>query len=100
MTTKKVSKIFLKFGGKNPQVYLIIIRDDLKTTPSAFHFVEWSLYFVYIFRMGLNFLIKFCSPDPRFNRIILKSLYLKFKTSAHAHIANACYYAFFTNFLT
>ena len=32
------------------------------------------------------FLTKFGSSDPSFNRIILKLLYLKFKTSAHAQI--------------
>ena len=66
------------------------------------HSASWkySMYFVYIFRTGWNFLIKFCSSDPSFNRNILRSLYLKFKTSAHAHIAIAYYYALFTNFLT
>ena len=71
------------------------------------HFILWkystswkySLYFVYIFRMCWNFLIKFCSSDPSFDRNILRFLYLKFKTSAHAHITIAYYYALFTNFL-
>ena len=44
----------------------------------AFHFVEMQSVFFYIFRMGWNFLIKFCSSDPSFNRNILSSLYLKF----------------------
>ena len=35
-----------------------------------------SLYFVYIFRTGWKFLIKFCSPDPSFNGNIL-SLYIE-----------------------
>ena len=66
------------------------------------HSTSWKcgLYFVYIFRTGWNFLIKFRSSDPSFNRNILRFLYLKFKTSAHAHIAIAYYYALFTNFLT
>ena len=47
------------------------------------HSTSWkcSLYFVYIFRTGRNFLIKFCSSDLSFSRNILKSLYLKFKKS-------------------
>ena len=65
----------------------------------AFHFVEMQSVFFYIFRMGWNFLIKFCSSDPSFNRNILRSLYLKFKASAHAHIVIAYYYTLFTNFL-
>ena len=55
MTTKKVSKIVLKFLGKNPQVYLIIIREDLKTTPSAFHFVEMQSVFCLYLQNGLEF---------------------------------------------
>ena len=62
--------------------------------------IPQSLYFVYIFRTGWNILIKFCSSDPSFSRNILRSLYLKFKTSAHADIAITYYYALFTNFLT
>ena len=46
------------------------------------------------------FLIEFCSSDPSFDGGVLGSLYLEFKTSAHAHIAIACYYALFTDFLT
>ena len=58
------------------------------------HSTSWkcSLYFVYIFRTGRNFLIKLCSSDPSLSINILRSLYLKFKTSAHAHIANTYYY--------
>ena len=64
-----------------------------------FRFVEMQSVFFYIFRMGWNFLIKCCSSDPSFNRNILRSLYLKFKASAHAHIVIAYYYTLFTNFL-
>ena len=72
------------------------------------HFTSWkyfnlwkcSLHFVYIFKTEWNFLIKFCSSDPSFNGNILRSLYLKFQTSAHAHIAINYYYLLFTNFLT
>ena len=59
-----------------------------------------SLHFVYIFRKDWNFLTKLRSSDPSFNRNILRSLYLKFKTSAHAQIAMAYYYVLFINFLT
>ena len=66
------------------------------------HSTSWkcSLYFFYIFRMGRNFLIRFCSSDPSFNRNILKFLYSKFKTFAHAHIEIANYCVLFTNLLT
>ena len=66
------------------------------------HYTSWKdgLYFACIFRTGWNFLIKFCSSDPSFNRNNSKFLYLKFKTSAHAHTKIAYYYALFTNFLT
>ena len=47
----------------------------------AFHFVEMQSTFFYIFRTDWNFLMKFCSSDPSFNRNILRSLYLKFKPS-------------------
>ena len=57
-------------------------------------------YSVYIFRTDWDFFIKFCSSDPSFNRNILRSLYLKFKTSAHVHIIITYYYVLFTNFLT
>ena len=59
-----------------------------------------SLHFVYIFRKDWNFLTKLCSSDPSFNRNILRSLYLKFKTSADAQIAMTYYYVLFINFLT
>ena len=65
-----------------------------------FHFVKFSLHFVYIYRSNSNFLIKFYSSDPSFNINILTSLYLKFKISAHAHIAITHYYLSFTNFFT
>ena len=59
-----------------------------------------SLDFVYIVRTNWNFLIKFWSSDPSFNRNFLRSLYLKFKTSVHAYIAITYYYVLFTNFLS
>ena len=59
-----------------------------------------SLHFVYIIRTDWNILIELCKPDPSFNRNILRSLYLKFKTSAHAHIATSYFFLLFTNFLT
>ena len=59
-----------------------------------------SLHFVDIFRTNWNFLIKFCSFDPSFNRNILRSQYLKFRTSAHAHIAITYFCVLFTNFLS
>ena len=51
---------------------------------------KWSLYFVYIFRTGWNSLIKFCSSDHSYSRNILRSLYLKFKTSAHCNYLLLC----------
>ena len=65
-----------------------------------FHFVEIQSAFFYIFRADWNFQIKFCSVDPSFNRNILRSLYLKFKASAHVQTAIAHCYVIFTNFLT
>ena len=53
---------------------------------------------IYSEQIGI-FLIKFCSSDPSFNINIFRSLYLKFKTSAHAQIAITHYYVL-TNFLT
>ena len=50
--------------------------------------------------MDWNLLIKFYSFDPSFDRIILRSLYLKFKTSAHAQITITHHYVLFTYFLT
>ena len=43
------------------------------------HSASWkySMYFVYIFRTGWNFLIKFCSTDPIFNRSILRHLRMR-----------------------
>ena len=60
----------------------------------AFHFVEIQSAFCLIFRTDWNFLIKFCSFHPSFNRNILRSIYLNFKTSAHTQIAitpTTCY---------
>ena len=45
-------------------------------------------------RIGV-FSIKFCSSDPSFNRNILRSLYLKFKISAHALILITHWYVLF-----
>ena len=72
------------------------------TPPPPVHSTSWkrSLHFLYIFGTDWNFLIKFCSSDPSFNRDILRSLYLKFQTSAHAHIAITYYYVLFTTFLS
>ena len=44
--------------------------------------------------------MKFCNSDPSFNRNILRSLYLKFNPSAHAHIAITYSFVLFTNFLS
>ena len=52
------------------------------------------ILFISFFRTDWNFLIKFCNSDPSFNRKILTSLYLKFKTSAHAHIAITYYFLY------
>ena len=49
---------------------------------------EFGLYFLYIFTADWNFLIKFYSSDPGFNRNILTSLYLKPETFAHAQLRN------------
>ena len=59
-----------------------------------------SLQFCLFLQNRLEFFIKFCSSDPSFNRNILRSLYLKFKTSAHLDIIITYYYVLFTNFLT
>ena len=50
-------------------------------------------------RIG-TFLIKFCSSDQSFNRNILRSLYFKFRTSAHAQITISCYYVLMEYFWT
>ena len=76
---------------------LVTRKVDLVTVHSTSG--KCSLYFVYIFRTGWNFLLKFCSSHPSFSRNILRSLYLNFKTSAYTHIAISYYYALFTNFL-
>ena len=47
---------------------------------------EFSLYFVHIFITDWDFLTKFGSSDPSFNRSILTLLYLQFETSTHAQI--------------
>ena len=69
---------------------------------SGVHSTLWKscLHFVYIFRKDENFLIKFCSFDPIFIKNIFRSLYLKYKTSAHVHTAITCCFVLFTNFLT
>ena len=54
----------------------------------TFHFIEIRPIFVHIFIPDWNFLTKFCSSDLSFNRNILKSLYLKSETSAHAQLCN------------
>ena len=66
------------------------------------HSTSWkcSLHFVDIFRIDWNFLIKFSSSYPSFNRIILRSRYLQFQTSTHAQIVITYVYALFTNFLS
>ena len=61
---------------------------------------KFNQHFVYIFRTGWNFLIKIWSSNLSYNRNILRSLYLKFKTSAHAQITITHYYVLFTYFLT
>ena len=61
---------------------------------------KFNLYFVYIFRTDWNFLTKFGSSDPSFNRRILTLLYLKFEAFAHAQIAINHYYILLTSFLT
>ena len=66
----------------------------------AFYFVEIQSAFWLYLQNGLEFLIKFCSSHPSFNRNIFRSLHLKFKTSAHAYIAITYYFVLFTNFLT
>ena len=53
---------------------------------------KFILYFVYLFRTDRNFLSNFCSSDPSFDRNILRSLYLKFKISAHAQTTVTLYY--------
>ena len=60
---------------------------------------KFNQHFVYIFRTGWNFLIQICSSNLSYNRNILRSLYLKFKTSAHAQITKTHYYVLFTYFL-
>ena len=62
-------------------------------------FVEIQSVFFYNFRTDWKFLIKVSSSDPSFNRNILRFLYLKFKTSAHAQISITYYYVSFPNFL-
>ena len=86
-----------KFNIRKKSFYEMFIH---LMDPCAFHFVEIQSVFCLYLQNGFNFLIKLCSSDPSFNRNILRALYLKFKTSALAHIAIAYYYALFTNFLT
>ena len=70
---------------------VVISKNSLKE--GSVHSTSWkfSLYFVYIFIADWNFLTKFCSSDPSFNRNILTPLYLKSETSAHAQL---CDYSF------
>ena len=63
-----------------------------------FHFVEIRPVFVYIFIPDWIFLTKFRSSDPSFNRNILKSLHLKFETSAHARHFDYRLYILHTSF--
>ena len=51
-----------------------------------------SFCFVSIFKMALNFSIKFRSSDPSFKSNILTSLYLKFGKSTHAKISFTRYH--------
>ena len=77
-----------QFGKELPPGTLIVIRDKLKSTLCAFHFVEIYHFvevrsvFFYIFLTDWILLTKICSSDLRFNRNILTSLYLKSETSA------------------
>ena len=66
------------------------------------HSTSWkcSPHFVYIARTYWDFSFKFCSSDQVSIETFLRSLYVKFKTSAHAHIAITHYFILFTNFLT
>ena len=82
---------FLEFSQVDPLVHSTLWK----------YSTSWkcSLHFVYVFRTDWNFLTKFCISDPSFSRNILSSLYLKFKTSAHAYIVITNYYVLFTNFL-
>ena len=54
-----------------------------------------SLYFVYIFIAHWNFLTKFCSSDPNFNKNILTSLYLISETTAHAQNTRLLVYTYY-----
>ena len=70
-------------------------------------FYKWSLCipqeiqsaFCLYLQKALDFLMEFCSSDPSFNRVILRSLYLKCEISGHAPIAITHYYVLFTNLL-
>ena len=71
-------------------------------------FYKWSLCipqeiqsaFCLYLQKALDFLMEFCSSDPSFNRVILRSLYLKCEISGHVQIAITHYYVLFTNLLT
>ena len=54
--------------------------------PCVFHFKEFILDFVYIFRTAWSFTNKFRSSDPSFDKKILSAIYLEFEISAHAQI--------------
>lgn len=49
--------------------------------------LTFSLQFVYTFRTDWNFLTKFASSDPSFNRTILTLIYLKSEKYAHVQTA-------------
>ena len=68
-----------------------IVPSILKNFKKVFTWRKSNLYFVYIFIVDWNFLIKFCSSDPSFIGNILTSIYLKFKIYAHAQV---CHYSF------
>ena len=65
--------------------------------PCAFRFVEIQSPFCLYLVNEFEFLTKFGSLDPNFNRSILTILYLKSKTSAHVQIALIHYYVLFVS---
>ena len=66
-------------------------------TPCAFHFVEMQSV---ICIAHYNFLTKFCSSDPSFNRNILTSLYLKSEHLRMRNYATTRLNILYTNFAT
>ena len=93
----KKTCLLMSSQGQPPSPSPIIMHKHFRD-PSV-HSTSWkfstrrkfSLYFVCIFMGDWNFLTKFCSSDPSFNRNILTSLYLKSETSAHSQL---CDYSF------